>query len=334
MRSFWNLVSAENTKLWKRFSTKLIVLILAAVIIGICGLQKASISIYRNAQKNSSSNSQSEKMDWKQKLQVENAQLEAEIKVQENSKTLTEKTTLDSNKKQLAENKYHIEHNFKPSDDNYSDFWYLMSTIGVWSLVALFAIIACTALVAGEFSEGTMKTMICRPFARWQILTAKFIVILGYTVVLTIVSYLASLASMAMFFSSGTSYNDILLWIGGKAVRMPGFAASLLTLFMGFLASLVYVIFTFALSAVTRSRALATGLAIFLMFGGSYTQLLAYHFSWGKYIFFADTSFPTFLTNGAPFYGITLSLALVICAVYCIAFFFAGYFTFAKRDIS
>jgi ABC-2 type transport system permease protein len=334
MGSFLKLLSVENTKLWKRFSTKLMILILAAVIIGLCGLQKLSMDMVKNSPDYSNKTSQSETVDWKQQLNSTDAAMQAQIDSMEKSKVFSQKNSLDNLKKQLAENKYYLEHNQKPPESELDNFWDVMTGMGVWQLVALLAIIACTALIAGEFSESTMKTMISRPFARWQILTAKFISVFIYSLVLTIVSYLSSIIATALFFSTKGLDKGVLLWIGGNIVNVPGFAASLITFGMGFLSALVYIIFTFALSAVTRSRALATGLAIFLMFGGTFTALLAYNFSWVKYIFFADTNFSSFLTNGGPFYGISLSLALIICAVYCIAFFFAGYFTFAKRDIS
>jgi ABC-2 type transport system permease protein len=66
------------------------------------------------------------------------------------------------------------------------------------------------------------------------------------------------------------------------------------------------------------------------MFGGSFTSQIADNFGWGKLIFFADTGFSSFLSRGAPFYG----MALIICGVYCVAFLAAAYIAFSRRDIA
>ena len=41
MGNFLTLVSVENTKLWKRLSSKIMIIILIAVVVGLCGLYKA-----------------------------------------------------------------------------------------------------------------------------------------------------------------------------------------------------------------------------------------------------------------------------------------------------
>jgi len=333
MGNFISLVSVENIKLWKRLSTKLMILIMAVAIVGIWGLVKMAADLNQQFI-DSKQASQSEKLDWKERLKKDNESIQAIIDSAEKSDRFRDKSTLDQNKRQIAENKYRIEHNLKPIENRNYDIWFDLSTMGIWQIVALFVIIATTALVAGEFSESTMKTMIPRPYARWQILTAKFIAVLIYTVVMTVIGYLVSLGAAAIFFGTSQFKDPVLLWLGGNIVEVSSVAAAFILTGLEFLSVLVYVIFTFALCAVARSRALATGLAIFLMFGGSLTQLIAQNFDWGKYIFFADTNFSSFTTFGSISYGLTLPFALVICAIYCIVFMFAGYFAFAKRDIA
>lgn len=334
MGKFIKLVNVENIKLWKRFSTKIMIIIMVAVIVGLWGLEKMSADMVQQALDAQNKTSQSEKLDWKEGLKKDNQSLQAQIDAAEKSKSFNEKSSLDQYKRQLAENKYRIEHNLKPEKSEYYNIWFLLSTMGLWQIVALFVIIATSALVAGEFSESTMKTMIPRPYARWQILTAKFVSVLIYTLFMTVIGYLVAIGSACLFFGPSHLKGPVLLWIGGNIIEVSSVAAAFILTGLELLSVLVYVILTFAICAVARSRALATGLAIFLMFGGSFTQLIAQHFSWGKYIFFADTNFSSFTTLGSISYGLTLPFALIICAIYCIVFMFAGYFVFAKRDIS
>ena len=344
--NFLSLIAVENIKLWKRFSTKLMLLIMVAIIFGFTGLMKAEESLIKSQQDATSGSSvtvttqtnssqgasTSQKLNWKQQLSANDVGLKQTIKTMEKSKYQNQKNDLDSMKKQLAENEYRIKHNLKSEKEN--GYWDWVATFGYGMFAALLAIIACSGLVAGEFSENTMKSMICRPFSRWQILTAKFIAVFAYSLIIMVVGYLSLLVAVAAFLGTGGANTPMLLWIGGSIVRVSGFAGSLITNGLDFLVVLVYLILAFALSAIFRSRALSTGVSIFLMLGGSFTTLLARNFSWGKFIFFADTGFSNFVISGAPFFGITLGLALAICAVYCVGFLIAGYLTFAKRDVA
>ncbi len=328
MGKFLKLVSVENTKLWKRLSTKIMILILIAVVVGVGGLLKAEQSIIEKTLPQSNYSN-----DWKQQLAAQDTQLQTNINSMEKSSSRFQKAGMDAAKMQLAENKYEINNNIKPESSGKQDYWDIIME-GNWeSIIALFAIIACTALVAGEFSEGTMKTMISRPFKRWQILTSKLIVILIYTIMLTAITYLVIMAADAVMFGTSGFNAMKLLWFNGNVLYLPGGVVYLIHIGLNFLHILVFVIIAFMLSAIFRSRSLATGMSIFLTFLGSLATLLGVYFSWGKFILFADTDFTSFL-SGAPFYEVTLCFALIVSAVYCAVFLFAGYFTFAKRDIS
>jgi hypothetical protein len=334
MGNFLSLIAVENKKLWKRISTVIMIPILIALVFAWGGLEKLITNMVMNEAGNQTTSQSQSVGNWKDKLKAENTMLQKAIDEAEKSEWLQAKHGIDSDKRKIAENEYRINHDMEPSKDGNPDFWEVVTSLSVWSFIALLAVIACTALVAGEFSEGTMKTMIPRPFTRWQILTAKLIVVVLYTLVLTVVAFISALIVSLIFFGSHGIGDNVFLWIGGKIFCVPGLVGSLADFGLNFLTALVYVIFTFAICAMSRSRALATGLSIFLMLGGSFTTELAMNFSWGKYIFFADTNFSYFITKGAPFYGITLASALIICAAYCVAFLAAGYVIFMKRDIA
>ncbi len=344
MGNFLSLFWVENIKLWKRISTKIMPLILIAVVFGLLGLVKLESNVVSTARMQQSGASvQAVPGGWKAALELQDKALQQQIDAAQKSTHQLDKNSLDSDKRQLAENQYDLAHNQRPAtlseDGSYNTkatipFWKNVMSSGMWQFVALLAIIACSALVAGEFGEGTMKTMLPRPFARWQILTAKLLVIVVYTLFLSVLAYLCTLAAIAAYFGTGGIGDSALLWLHGSIVAMPGFAASLLGEALDFCTALVYVLLGFALSAVSRSRALATGLSIFLMFSGSLFGLVATHFIWGKLIFFVDTNFSGFLVSGAPFYGITLPLALLICGAYALLFLAGSYLAFDKRDVA
>lgn len=59
----------------------------------------------------------------------------------------------------------------------------------VLRLVPFFVALVCGEIVAGEAAEGTLRAVLARPLSRTRLLTAKFLVGLGYTAVL--VAFLA-----------------------------------------------------------------------------------------------------------------------------------------------
>lgn len=349
MGDFFSLVQVEHIKLWKRISTRIMPLILVAVVAGLIGLVRLEsamlgVNVTSGSAMQSLVRGDAESAgSWQQALEAQNTGLQTQIDAAEKSSRQSDKNGLDSARATLAKNKYYLAHDIRPADYNEDgtpdtkathNFWGMAMSAGMGQIAALFAVIACTALVAGEFSEGTMKTALTCPFTRGQILTAKLLAVAGYTVLLEVVCQCAVLAATAGFFGTGGAERVVLLWLGGRAVPMAGAAAFALVTGLQLLTTLVYVCLTFALSAVSRSRAVATGVSIFLMFAGSFTTFVAYNFSWGKLIFFADTAFSSFVLSGAPFYGITLGLALLICAAYSAAFLAAAYGTFIRRDVA
>jgi ABC-2 type transport system permease protein len=204
----------------------------------------------------------------------------------------------------------------------------------MWTFVALLVIITTSALVAGEFAENTMKTMVSRPFSRNQILSAKLVTTILFTAEMMLMTFLLTLITTALLFGTNGIDTTQLLWLGGKTVAVSGIVGSLLTLLFDFLSTLVFVIFSFFLATVTHSRAAATGFSIFVVFGSSIFTELALRFSWGKYIYFADTAFSSFISKGSPIYGMSLGFAVLYSIVCTLILLIASYFTYEKRDIN
>ena len=103
---------------------------------------------------------------------------------------------------------------------------------------------------------------------------------------------------------------------------------------LDFFQILVYVIVAFVISAISRSRSIATGFSLFLVLVGTgITQTLAMFFDWCKYLPFGLTNFKYFISAGSYIDGTSLGFALIVSAVYSVIFCFIGYYTFQKRDI-
>lgn len=332
--TFLSLVSVENKKLWKRVSTKIVVIIL----LGLTIFSGVMMKIYSDStikQYEKSKSSQTQTTDWKAMLKAENKQLQSDLDAIKDDSPLTVKSQIDSKKMTISENNYRLDNNMAPNTDpKKTDFWKIIFNSSMWQFVALLVIISTSALVAGEFSDNTMKTMISRPFSRNQILSAKLIVTSLFTIEMLAVTYILNIILTLILYGSNGIDGTVLLWLSGKTVALPGFAASLLVLLLDFLSSLVFIIFAFFIATVTRSRAAATGVSIAVLFSSSLFVTLSQHFGWGKFIYLGDAFFSSFLTSGAPFYGVSLSFSLIYCFAWTVLLLIASYVVFEKRDVN
>ena len=115
MSNFFTLVSIENTKLWKRLSTKVMLIIMIVIIIAATGITK-----YYNLS-NKVSNTTKISENWKQELQKNVVMQKNQLKVLQSSTDKMSKFMIGSTQKSIAENEYRINNNIKP--ETQSSIW-------------------------------------------------------------------------------------------------------------------------------------------------------------------------------------------------------------------
>ncbi len=316
-------------KLWKRISAKVMIIIIVAIVILATGIFK-----YYTVS-NNVSNTTTVSENWKPDLQKKVSAEKIQLKQLENSTSKLPVLQIGSTKKIIAEDEYRINNNVKPESkiNIWAGVMYIYSK-GFNALIILFVVIACTASVAGEFSEGTMKMMIPRPYRRHEILSAKLIAIIIYGIALLATTFVLIFLFWGVFFGFHGINAKEMIWTSGSISYIPAALKSLVLLGLDFLQAIVFIIVAFAISAISRSRSIATGFSIFLVvIGSSIMASLAEFFTWGKYLPFATTSFATYITTGTIVVGTSLSFALIMSLLYSLVFCFLGYFVFQKRDI-
>ncbi len=329
MGNFFTLISIENMKLWKRISAKAMLIIMLVLVVLATGVYK-----YYTVSKNIS-NTTAVSENWKQDLKKTVAGEKVQLAKAEKSTSTRESVGIGTIKKNIAEGEYRINNNIKP--ESKTSVWTSATDLyssGFSSLIILFTVIVCTASVAGEFSEGTMKMMISRPYRRFEILSAKLISSLIYCIVLIITTFVLIFICLGILFGFNGINGKEMIWISSKIVYAPAALKTLLIIGLGFLRATVFIIIAFAISAISRSRSIATGFSIFLLLAGEgIITILAQFFTWGKYLPLAVTNFSRFVTSGTIIAGTSLSFALIISLAYSVLFCFLGYYIFQKRDI-
>lgn len=270
--------------------------------------------------------------NWRTQMGTELKTYQQDLSKSESSTSLNEKTNIDADRFHIAEDNYRLKYGIAPTDEK--GFWSRIASASLSHILALLAIIACSMLIAGEFSERTMKTMVSNPYSRGQLLTAKLLSIVLFSIILFAAAFISMMVFMALFFGTTGFFGKSFLWFSGTLYYIPGVSKVLIVYGMDFLETFVFISLTFLLSVVTRSHAVSTAISLILLIGGTeLSTQSAKYFSGCRFNFLANTGFSGFITDGAPYFGATLSFAILICAICSLVMLVVGYSVFAKRDI-
>ncbi|UJF27342.1 ABC transporter permease [Planococcus sp. 107-1] len=200
------------------------------------------------------------------------------------------------------------------------------------SLVTLFTVIIAAGIVASEFSQGTIKMLLTRPVKRWKILTSKYITTMIYAILLSILTIAVSALAGLIFFGIGDG--TFLVWNGSEVVEGSYWIEALKMAALSFASVWIIGTFAFMLGTVFRSSSLAIGLSIFLMFTGIQAVYLLANYEVVKYYLFTHTDLTQFYTGFMPVPDITMTMSLIVLAVYFLIFMAVSYWTFSRRDVT
>lgn len=272
--------------------------------------------------------------DWRQDLQAEIGQLE---------KDLTEVPAEEQEwlQMQIAEKQMYLEEGINPDAES---TWYFLNNIVsmMTTVVTLFAVIVCSANVASEFSDGTIKQLLIRPHRRWAILFSKYISVTLYSLLLLAVLMITGYLAGLLLFGAG-SFSEKMFEISMDGQMNPenivavGNQVVLKLLF--FLPSLVIITaVAFMLSTLFKSQALAVGIGIFVLFFsstvGNVILFVAEKYTWTKFLIFPHLDLTVYAYQDKILETITLPISLTILAIYYAVFMIVTFLYFQKRDIS
>jgi ABC-2 type transport system permease protein len=202
---------------------------------------------------------------------------------------------------------------------------YVSLTTGFLFVLPFFSLVIAGAIVANEFTWGTIKFLLIRPVVRTKILLSKYITTVLFGLYFLLFYFALSVLLGLLFFGiEGETGTEL----------MKGISLNYLTVLIEMI---MISTFAFMISAVFRNSSLAIGLSMFITFSGkTFVQLLAhYNLEWGKYILFANTSLKQHLEGNRPlFEGTTMGFSIAVLCIYLCIFFAAAWAAFTKRDVS
>ena len=312
-----NLIRNEWMKLWHKKATWIMVAILLLVLIGISGIMNFVQSTLDQPENQPS---------WEENEAENKAFLTTEL-----ANPNIDDTTKKQLEKELAISEYRLEKDLAPLHPSGREQSILDSHF-MLTLVILLSVIAAASIVASEFSQGTIKMLLSRPVKRWKILTSKYLTTLLFGLLLTMISFVASLIAGYLFYDP--SGGVILDYRNGAVVEVSYWGRVLALYVLQFVGVIVYITFAFMIGSVFRSSSLAIGLSIFLLFAGPNIVFFLSKYEIAKYILFTHTDLTGFITGNTFIQGITWPLSLVVLTIYMLLFLVISFWSFTKRDVT
>ncbi|WP_209849783.1 ABC transporter permease [Paenibacillus sediminis] len=206
---------------------------------------------------------------------------------------------------------------------------FMMSTSFVFFLNTIFAVVIAAESVAGEFSWGTIKLLLIRPWSRSKILASKYIATLLFSILSTVLLAALSFFTSLLIYSTDTIPSMVPPGIGAGKYVFLSLVCSYVDLF-------ITVAIAFMLSTVFRSGGLSIGLSLFIMFTkGIFTMIFnPEKYTWANYLLFNHMDLSRYLvTNQGPG-GATIGFSISILAVYYLILMAVTWVVFKKRDVA
>ena len=207
--------------------------------------------------------------------------------------------------------------------------------VQVVAFLAIVLIVLAGGIVAGEYTNGTIKFLLINPVARWKILTAKYAVLLQMALVLLAVLFLANFITAGIIFGFDGLTVPMLRVVNGAVVRSSPFLFMASRYLLGAVGMVVLATFAFMLSALVRSQALAIGLGLSLYFGGWTAVLLLRYlgFYQARYILFANTNIINVASGATGFVQHGVLFAVINIAVHMVVFLLTAWDAFTRTDV-
>ena len=253
----------------------------------------------------------------------------------------------------LAVAEYKIQNNCLNLSDSMGYSWGSLDTVFMFGIyvIALMMLVLAGGAMSQEISSGSIKSLIIAPVKRWKIFTAKLLSLLSVGLMALAVLYIFGMLAQGLFF--GFSSIPYVYASHGVAAAIPFALYQILSLLVSYIDIIVYTVFAFMLSVLTRNTAVSVGISIAAYFGGSTAlnkmmELPSYE--WLNFIPFASMSlngrvFPfasmmlslsnmdSGLKSASAFKapGVTFSLIYLAVLLFCMTY--TGLDSFNRRDL-
>ena len=193
----------------------------------------------------------------------------------------------------------------------------------------IFVVVIAADSVASEFTGGTIKLLLIRPWDRSKILLSKYISVILFRLVSSSVLFgFAFLFSNIWFNYEGTAGMFSSTW-SDLSFTFMNLGSSYVQLFM-------IMMIAFMISTLFRSSTFAIALSLFILFTKDIflTILNPDRYEWMKYLVFTHMDLKGYINSSVGPAGSTFTFSLLVLAGYYIVFVLLSWFVFKKRDVA
>lgn len=233
-------------------------------------------------------------------------------------------------------NKYYIDNMITLDNNNRDILINLFSNYELFILIV--GIVIAGSIVSEEFSKGTIKLLLVKPYSRIKILLSKFIVcmiVLALSIVF--IAICQTLIGGIVFGFEGLTIPAIVYNFGTNSVEtinLFGYVA-----LIGICKLPIYILlttFAFACSTIFANTALAVALPFLGYIATPFINQLSLAYNIKQIIYFVTPNWDLtqYLFGGTPmFSGMTVPFSIIVCLVYLVIMLVVSCAVFKKRDI-
>ena len=280
--------------------------------------------------------------DWREDAAMEagTAKLQvAELDQQKAQGMYVSEESYEEAQNQAAICEYRLEHGIENYIDEDgmtgSEYWnsFLQESMMI-TVVSVIMIVLAGGCVANEFANGTVKFLLVNPVTRRKIIVSKYLTMLLLSLLMILGVYvLAALINLPFFGADfGVPY---LTAANGEVTAGSGYLYALKDYLLEGVSLVAMTTMAFMISSMLRNCALAIGIGVTALLGGSMVvaMLAQLGCDWGRYFLFANMNLSQAASGNTVFPNQSLGFSLGVLAVHMVIFLITAYDGFTRREV-
>ena len=193
-------------------------------------------------------------------------------------------------------------------------------------------------IVSEEWSKGTIKLLLVKPYTRTQILLSKFLTVLIISAFVIVSTILMQILVGGILFGFESLFEPVVVYnLSTNAIQEINILAYLGIQTLTQLPIIILLAtLAFAISTIFSNSALAITVSLLGYMGASIINQLAiaYNLSFMKYFVTMNWDLGQYLFGGLPYMeGMNLIISIIICVVYLLIMLIPTFIIFKKRNI-
>ncbi len=195
------------------------------------------------------------------------------------------------------------------------------------------------SITSQEFSKGTIKLLLLKPYSRFKILLSKYITVLLSIVMAFAIMFIIQLVVGGLFFGFNSLTDPIMVYSNiNDSITIVNVFNYVLTNFIGLLPCFILLAsLAFAASTLFNNTSLAVVIGFVGYIGGNMiSQLLSsLKYWWIKYIFCFNWDLTPYIYHNYPaIKGTSLVFSVIVCVIYLLLLLVPTFIFFKKKDIT